>query len=300
MRIFLSWSGVSSRRVAEGLATWIRDVIIDAEPWVSSDDIPVGARWSAEIGRELDTADIGILCLTRENLERPWILFEAGAISKRLDSSRVIPLLIDLRPGDLRGPLEQFQSVDWSEDGVRRLITSIRRSSPSDFQSLDHACRAFDVWWPQLAPLVDNIRESLQSSSRTIEGFDHVSIPVRNLASSITFYHEVLGLPFANYRPHFYRNGVEIPGEWLRLPDSREIHLVVNPRGSFPPAREAEEIDFTDVHFALRVENIDGLLARLKDVGVKPTINGEGTKWFTQTYIHDPDGHIIELNSRRD
>ena len=300
MRIFLSWSGVPSRRVAEALAAWIRDVIIDAEPWVSSDDIPAGSRWSAEVGRELDAANIGILCLTRENVGRPWINYEAGALSKRLDSSRVIPLLIDLRHDDLRGPLEQFQCVDWSEDGVRRLVTSIRLLSPSEVQSVDHARRAFDAWWPRLEPLVDDIRESLQSSSSTVEGLDHVSIPVRDLAESITFYHDVLGLPLADNRPHFYRDGVEILGEWLRLPDGREIHLVVNPNGTFPPAREADKIDFTDVHFALRVENIDGVLARLKDVGLKPTINGEGTKWFTQTYVNDPNDHIIELNSRRD
>lgn len=32
---------------------------------------------------------IGIICLTKDNRTKPWILFEAGALAKGLSSSRV-------------------------------------------------------------------------------------------------------------------------------------------------------------------------------------------------------------------
>jgi len=69
-------------------------VIQSVKPFLSSNDIRSGQRWFSEIGKELQNTKFGILCLTPSNKEAPWILFEAGAISKIVDESRVVPLLI--------------------------------------------------------------------------------------------------------------------------------------------------------------------------------------------------------------
>jgi len=72
---------------------------------MSAEDIGKGARWSALLAGELAQAKIGILCLTRDNLAAPWMLFEAGALSKTLERTFVCPYLLGLRPADLGGPL---------------------------------------------------------------------------------------------------------------------------------------------------------------------------------------------------
>jgi hypothetical protein len=46
-----------------------------------------------------------------ENQVAPWILFEAGALAKTIESTFVVPYLIDLEPPNInRGPLKQFQA----------------------------------------------------------------------------------------------------------------------------------------------------------------------------------------------
>lgn len=148
MKIFISWSGELSQSVAMILRTWLKSVIQVVEPYVSSEDVEKGTRWFAEIGKHLEEVQVGIVCLTRENMGKPWILFEAGAISRSIDRSRVTPLLIDLSPADLTGPLAQFQATTISESEMLRLVKSIgtllgdERFSPGLIES------AFKKWWP--------------------------------------------------------------------------------------------------------------------------------------------------------
>jgi hypothetical protein len=81
MKVFLSWSGERSKATAETLGNWFARVIQAVEPWISS-GIDKGARWQSEIANRLEDARVGIVCLTASNLSEPWILFEAGALSK--------------------------------------------------------------------------------------------------------------------------------------------------------------------------------------------------------------------------
>ncbi|HYO23671.1 MAG TPA: hypothetical protein VEQ85_01855, partial [Lacipirellulaceae bacterium] len=80
-------------------------------PYVSSEDIDKGARWSTDIAKELEAAQYGMICITKENVTAPWINFEAGALSKSLDKSSVTPFLLDIKRSEVQGPLLQFQSV---------------------------------------------------------------------------------------------------------------------------------------------------------------------------------------------
>ncbi|MGI4833278.1 MAG: hypothetical protein ACRYFK_07435 [Janthinobacterium lividum] len=151
MKVFISWSGERSRRVAELLHTWIECVIQAVEPWVSSSDIDRGALWFTQIIDELSTTTHGIICLTRDNKEKPWILFEAGALAKGLNSSRIYTLLVDLNPEDVRDPLAQFNHTRPTESDMFKLVSSINRSLGD--RGLKEAVlrKAFDTYWPQFS-----------------------------------------------------------------------------------------------------------------------------------------------------
>jgi len=94
------------------LANWLPLVIQALSPWVSTQDIQKGQRWAEEIAEKLEEAQFGILCLTPENLEAPWLLFEADAIAKLRRNSRVCTYLLNVGPSDLAWPLAMFQATE--------------------------------------------------------------------------------------------------------------------------------------------------------------------------------------------
>ena len=157
MIVFISWSGERSRFVAEALRNWLADVIHNVKPWVSSEDIRSGARWNLDVARRLEEAQFGILCLTKENLNQPWVLFEAGALAKTLDTSHVCPYLLDLKPSELEGPLVQFQAARAIESDTRHLVRSINKAlgeNAREEEQIDRACRK---WWPDLQAALERI-----------------------------------------------------------------------------------------------------------------------------------------------
>ena len=94
MKVFISWSGKRSQALANMLRDWLPNVIQAIKPWMSDVDIDKGSRWSKDIALQLEESKVGIICLTPENLEAPWILFEAGALSKSLEKTYVCPFFI--------------------------------------------------------------------------------------------------------------------------------------------------------------------------------------------------------------
>lgn len=149
MKIFLSWSGARSKAVAELLSDWIRCVIQASRPWISARDIDRGALWFSEINDQLKEVTVGIVCLTQANKNKPWILFEAGAMAKGLASSRVCTFLIDLQPSDIEDPLAQFNHTLPERDSMRQLVRTLNSScgqSALDDRVLD---QVFDTYWPQ-------------------------------------------------------------------------------------------------------------------------------------------------------
>jgi hypothetical protein len=116
VKIFISWSEDRGRQVAEALRDWLPDVIQNVKPWMSAIDAERGARWRNSIAKELADATAGIICLTPESQESPWLLFEAGALSNN-EEARVYTYLFDMQT--VRDPLAQFQHTLANEDGTK-------------------------------------------------------------------------------------------------------------------------------------------------------------------------------------
>jgi len=92
---------------------------------MSSSSIDPGARWSSELSAALRDLQFGIICLTPDNLNEPWIHFEAGALSKTIVESYVVPYLFSFPPTQLSGPLAQFQAVQADRPGTLKLVELI-------------------------------------------------------------------------------------------------------------------------------------------------------------------------------
>ena len=151
-KVFLSWSGSRSKKIALALRAWLPKVLQNAEPFVSEKDIDVGKRWSEEVARELEESAFGIICVTPENQTAPWLLFEAGALAKHAKLAKVVPYL----HGGLEfahlasSPLSAFHGAKQSDpEGTFSVVKSLNNELIIPLP--DDALReAFDVWWPKL------------------------------------------------------------------------------------------------------------------------------------------------------
>jgi len=164
VQVFISWSGPTSRAVAEALRDWLPNVIQNLQPFMSSDDIAAGNRWQAEIANRLQSSIFGLVCVTKDNQHSAWLNFEAGAIAKSIDVSRVVPLAIDLTESEIEQPLAQFQAQPLSETGIRKTVRSINSYStePLSEESLN---RAFVKWWPELDGKLSEARSTPTSAA---------------------------------------------------------------------------------------------------------------------------------------
>ena len=153
MDVFVSWSGVTSRKVAEALRDWLPDPIPALKPWMSDEDLESGSRWGAELETQLVSARVGILCVTPENLDARWIHFEAGAISKSSKGQTLVcPYLCGLQLNTLKWPLRQFQAVNADRAGTRRLVRTLNRALPPSKRVEEARLdRAFGRCWKDLS-----------------------------------------------------------------------------------------------------------------------------------------------------
>lgn len=150
--VFISWSGDRSRWAAEALRDWLPLVVQSVKPWMSDTDIEKGARGFEEIDKRLAGMRLGIVCLTPENLNAPWILYEAGALSKSVgEKTRLWTYLLGgLRPQEVAPPLSMFQGTVADGSDTRKLLGAINRAvsaSPLQDATIDHL---FEKMWPEL------------------------------------------------------------------------------------------------------------------------------------------------------
>lgn len=165
MKVFLSWSGEKSHKVAVVFRDWFPSVIQSLVPYVSSEDIDKGTRWSTDIAKELEDSSFGILCVTKENLTAPWLTFEAGALSKTMDKSFVSPFLFDIKRSEVDGPILQFQSTIFSKDDVLKLLKTLNKACGEDQLTDERLDKAFGVWWPTLEEELNKLKDFKEQSA---------------------------------------------------------------------------------------------------------------------------------------
>jgi len=166
-KVFISWSGDLSNKLADAVRQWLPGVLQFVKPYFTPSDIEKGAKWASNIAGELESSDIGIICLTKENLDKPWILFESGALSKNLDNSRVCTLLFGVDTTDLKGPLTTFQTTKFEKSDFKKLVKSINNTGGE--QKLEESVldQVFDMWWGKLETSINEILKNHRSTEQS-------------------------------------------------------------------------------------------------------------------------------------
>lgn len=157
MKIFISWSGEHAKLIARALHAWLGDIFDGASPWMSDLDIAGGQRGLNEIERSLVDAGFGVIVTTRDNHGAPWLNYEAGALGNQLETDterRVVPVLVNVRLSEIKGPIGQFQNVKLDHDGIADLVKSIGQVLGQDPTQV---ARKFEVWWPELDKALSGI-----------------------------------------------------------------------------------------------------------------------------------------------
>jgi len=121
----------------------------------------------------------------------------------------------------------------------------------------------------------------MENSALAVLELNHVALHVRDLAASIDFYENRLGLPRIA-RPNF-----PFGGAWFAL-GSQELHLIED--------TSLVDSDWRGVHFALRVASAQAAADALIRNGIAnfqgPAPRPDGA---LQIFLADPDGLRIEL-----
>lgn len=126
--VFLSWSGDQSRKVAEAFSDLFKAVFAPTiKSFMSSKDIAAGDRSIRTLFTMLEKCNYGVCFINSENARAPWIQFEAGALSKIIDDSKVMVLILDESSiSSLYGtPLSEFQHKLFNKEDIKSIFEEI-------------------------------------------------------------------------------------------------------------------------------------------------------------------------------
>jgi len=185
MEIFISWSGERSKAVATTLKDWIHKVIQNVKPWMSDRDLPPGTAWFSEILERLSVSKMGIVCFTPENINKPWLLFEAGATLKSVGRLRVYPYLFDLKSLPAEHPLFSIQSASTDKEDTRKLIQAINAMQEDRGLSKEDMDESFETRWGELESKFKKIQPPkghVKEMKTADEKLDEITAIVRGIS----------------------------------------------------------------------------------------------------------------------
>ncbi|MDF1818334.1 MAG: toll/interleukin-1 receptor domain-containing protein [Immundisolibacteraceae bacterium] len=158
MKAFVSWSGKYSREVASILKKYLPCILQGLDVFMSQHDLESGERWGNKLANELNESEFGIICLTNSNLNSPWILFEAGALTKQFDGRACSLLLDDLSATDITGPLSQFQNRKFERSEILKLVIDLNKNMQKPM-SESQLGLIFDKWYPDISNEYNKVTE---------------------------------------------------------------------------------------------------------------------------------------------
>jgi hypothetical protein len=237
LKIFISWSGLLAKEVTRALKAWLPKMFDHIDPWASDTDIHAGTRGLDAIQARLNESSFGIIVVTAENMEKPWLNFEAGALSKSLDGdiTKVIPLLVGFdNIEQLRtSPLNQFQATVLDKAGMQKVCRSIAAAIGLDLLTIEDR---YDWAWPDLEKRIAKANEDAGNQPKLPEP-DEKDL-LRDLLTSVRNLERAQSAAFTrSSRPLAWRS-TRVPGSLstlggtnpMRTIDGNSIVIVTHPR----------------------------------------------------------------------
>lgn len=169
-----------------------------------------------DIAKELQDASFGILCVTKENLSSSWLNFEAGALSKSIDQSKVCPFLVDLKPSDIQNsPILQFQMTSAIKDEVLKLFESINANLGEKQLNETVLLTTFDTFWPKIDEALQTVAEkNLVKSGTAISEKDLQ--PMEEILELVQYQHKLLKNPMELLPPDYLMDVFRKNDRYLR------------------------------------------------------------------------------------
>ncbi|MCP5107489.1 MAG: toll/interleukin-1 receptor domain-containing protein [bacterium] len=157
MKVFISFSGEKSKRMADALTELLPAILPSVTVFRADTDIAIGERWQQSLERILDDLDLAIICVSHDNVEKPWLIYESGQLSRK--GLIGITYLLDIEPAELSGPLAQFQAITADKGGTWRLITILNKEDDHGLPN-EELSRVFGQWWPQMQSRIESARST--------------------------------------------------------------------------------------------------------------------------------------------
>jgi hypothetical protein len=153
MKVFLSWSGDRSKAVASALNDLLPSILQPVTCWMSEGGIAKGKPWFDQLAKELNAIVFGVFCVTPENKDSEWLLWEAGFLSSStaVGERHVAPLAIGMSKGSLAGPLSIYQGTDTNKEDLFRLVREINNAVTEEKRVPVATLRkTYEYVWPDL------------------------------------------------------------------------------------------------------------------------------------------------------
>jgi hypothetical protein len=178
--IFICWSGQRSKCLAKAVQELLRDCLaLKPEQVFVSDELEKGITWFDSIIKRVRKSNAGIVCLTAENLESPWLHFEAGALashfwvvvsgSEQTDTtvpstvsnteSRVFTLLHNVNVAELKGPLSAYQATSTTKKDMDLLVNLLAKTLKNDASNSGIPDEHWNVFQKSLDDLTSPVRD---------------------------------------------------------------------------------------------------------------------------------------------
>lgn len=212
MKIFFSWSGHLSKKVAKFFKPWLIEKIFpgeNVEIFISEEDIEYGSEWYTRIKNELISCNLAVIFLTPDNMNAPWLNFEAGAIAIGEETRPLITFLIDVPINTIKSPLKNYQCFNLSLEATKKLISNIKSIGNFHGPAENHLDAILDKEFKNLVNGIEKIKQDLDST--------YISAEIKIFPEHITEIRKnkiFIGTPMASVRDEIYK---KLRGDALEL-----------------------------------------------------------------------------------
>jgi hypothetical protein len=187
--------------MALGLHRFIQQVLGRADPWMSEQDIAVGARWPEALRDALVGSGFCVICVTKENVGKPWLNYEAGVIRDGLNKPTA-PWMLDITPAEFPlMPLNPLQGRACTRGGTLELVNSLNRAMGDRGMAPAIVSDLFERCWPDLETELEAARKLIESPGPKRTAEDLLNEVVRNTRALLELGRLVTDMPTRRVTP---------------------------------------------------------------------------------------------------